>query len=198
MVTIELRISFPKFIIWIHLLEKFGSQRFITNIEISQITRHSCNRTSLEIWKDTRNVAIQNRELNNVKIKIFAFVIYLRWNAPFEIDKRKSKNEASVSVELDLFNCSSPLNEWQFLKSKDCQYSEGRPNIWNWVKRLNNISFCTIRKTHNKTTKIPTKETRLVLIGISKICQCYLVPNLIKCYLKGMIMHYIRFHKTNV
>ena len=46
--TIELRKeSFPKFMIPIHLVEKFGGQNLVTNIEVRQMTRRSCKSNKL-------------------------------------------------------------------------------------------------------------------------------------------------------
>ena len=42
-----------------------------------------------------------------IKIKIIALIIILDETNPFEIDKCKSKNGASISEVLALFNCSS-------------------------------------------------------------------------------------------
>ena len=61
----------------ISLLEKFGSQRFITSIDVSQMTKYSSKPNNLRnvnsIRRDTRNVAIQKWEISNVKIKVIAF-----------------------------------------------------------------------------------------------------------------------------
>ena len=60
-------------------LLKFGSQSFVTSIEYSQMASHSYKPNKLRNVNtnrgDTRNGAIKKREINNVKIKIIAFVI---------------------------------------------------------------------------------------------------------------------------
>ena len=66
----------------VHLMEKFCSQNCVTSIDVSQMTRHSCKPNKLRnvntIRRGPRNTAIQKREINNVKIKIIAFVIISR------------------------------------------------------------------------------------------------------------------------
>ena len=80
--TMKLRRSFFKFMIPISLLEKFGSQSFVTSIEVSQMTRYSSKTNMLRnvntIRRGRRNIAIQKWEINNVKIKIIAFAINFR------------------------------------------------------------------------------------------------------------------------
>ena len=72
----------PKFMIPIPLLEKFCSQSFVTRIAVNQMTRHSYKPIKLRnvntIREGMRNVAIQKREINYVKIKIIALVINFR------------------------------------------------------------------------------------------------------------------------
>ena len=66
------------------LLGKFDSQTFVSSIEISQMIRH-CSKTNKfrnvnTIRKGTRNVAIQNEEINTVKNKLITFVINIELN----------------------------------------------------------------------------------------------------------------------
>ena len=95
----------------IALLEKFGSSPFITVIEISHMTRHSSKPNRLRdvnpVRGRTGNVIIQKWKMYDIKIKVNALIINLDETNPFEIDKCKSKNEASVSEVLALFICSS-------------------------------------------------------------------------------------------
>ena len=93
-----------------HLLEKFGSQSFVTSIEVRQMIRHSCKPN--KVWNvniirgGTRNVGIQNWEIYNIKQKkIIAFLKTFSWDKTVRTDKCKSTVAASVSVELALFNC---------------------------------------------------------------------------------------------
>ena len=77
----------------IPLLEKFGSQSFVTSSEIDQLSGHPCKPNKLRnvntIRRDTRHVAIQKREISKVKIKTIAFVIILNEthyeNVPIQI-----------------------------------------------------------------------------------------------------------------
>ena len=63
--------SFPKFMIPIPLLKKFGSQSFDTSTEISQMTRHTCKPNNLKnvniISRGMKNVGLSKREINIVK-----------------------------------------------------------------------------------------------------------------------------------
>ena len=47
------------------------------------------------------------RENYYIKIKVISFIMILDETKPLEIDRCKSKKEASVSEVLALFNCSS-------------------------------------------------------------------------------------------
>ena len=52
----------------------------------------------------SRDVSIKKREINNINIKIVPFIIILVETVPLKTDRFKSKNGASVSEELALFN----------------------------------------------------------------------------------------------
>ena len=103
--------SLSKFMIPIALLEKFGT--FITGIEISHLTRHSSKPNKLRninpIRGRTGNVTIQKWKIykKKKKKKSSRLSYILDETNPFEIDKCKSKNGASESGLLALFNCSS-------------------------------------------------------------------------------------------
>ena len=76
----------------------------------SHMTRHSSKSNKLKnvnpVRGRTGNVSIQRRIIYYVKIKVIS-AINLDETNPFEIDKCKTKNEASVSDALALFNCGS-------------------------------------------------------------------------------------------
>ena len=75
------------------------------------MTRHSSKPNKLRninpVRGRTGNVTIQKWKIYDIKIKVIALIINLDETNPFEIDKCKSKNGASVSEVLALFNCSS-------------------------------------------------------------------------------------------
>ena len=77
------------------------------------MTRHSSKPNKLRNVNPVRdsavNVTIQKWKIYYIKIKIIALIINLDETDPFEIDtcKCKSKDGASVSELLALFNCSS-------------------------------------------------------------------------------------------
>ena len=52
----------------------------------------------------SRDIAIKEREINNIKIKIIPFIIYFCRNYIIMNDKFKSKKAASVSESLALFS----------------------------------------------------------------------------------------------
>ena len=80
--TIKLTKSFSKFMIQIPLFEKFSSQSFVTSIDVSQMAGHSSKRNKMRnintIRRDTRNGAYKKWEINNIKIKLIAFVLNVR------------------------------------------------------------------------------------------------------------------------
>ena len=68
------------------------------------------------------------------------------------------------------------------------------------VKYFNNINLFIIRKRHREIS-FKTKQKHLLSllpIGIPIICLCNLVPNVMKYYLKSMVMRHIRFDKTRL
>ena len=50
-----------------------------------------------------RNITIYKKKIHNIKIKIISFIINFSLQKPSDIDKCKSKNEASASDTLALF-----------------------------------------------------------------------------------------------
>ena len=71
---------FAEFMIPIALLEKFGSEEFVTIIEVSNMRRYSGKANKLRyiytIRGTLRDIAIKEREINNIKTKIIPFFIY--------------------------------------------------------------------------------------------------------------------------
>ena len=77
----------------------------------------------------TGNVPIQKRKIYYVKIKVIALIINVNETSPFEIEKCKSVNRASVSEALALFNRNSRDKYTPCLQSSDCQYPKDRLDI---------------------------------------------------------------------
>ena len=79
--TIKFGKCFAKFIIPIALLKKFGSLEYVTIIEVSNMRRCSCKANKLRykytIRGTSRDIAIEERKINNIKIKIIPFIIFL-------------------------------------------------------------------------------------------------------------------------
>ena len=71
---------FAEFIIPIALLKKFGSYEFTMIIEVSNMRICSGKANKLRyiytIRGTLRDIAIKEREINNIKIEIFPFIIY--------------------------------------------------------------------------------------------------------------------------
>ena len=69
-------------------------------IEVSHMTGHCSKANKLRnvntLRGRTGNVPIQKGKIYYVKIKVIALIIYFGLNKPFEIDKCKSQNGASV------------------------------------------------------------------------------------------------------
>ena len=78
--TIKFGKCFAEFMIPIALLKKFGSSEFDTIIEVSNMRRCSGKANKLRyiytIRGTLRDIAIKEREINNIKIKIIPFIIY--------------------------------------------------------------------------------------------------------------------------
>ena len=81
MPTIKFGKCFAEFMIPIALLKKFGSLEFVTIIEVSNMRRCSGKANKLRyiytIRGTLRDIAIKEREINNIKIKIIQFIIYI-------------------------------------------------------------------------------------------------------------------------
>ena len=75
------------------------------------MTRQSSKSNKLRnvdtVRRRTGYVHIQKRKKYYVKIKVIALIIILDETNPFEIDKCISRNKASISEALALFNCNS-------------------------------------------------------------------------------------------
>ena len=73
-----------EFMISIALLKKFGSKEFVTIIEVSNMRRCSGKANKLRyiytIRGTSRGIAIKERKINNIKIKIIPFIIYFYRN----------------------------------------------------------------------------------------------------------------------
>ena len=73
------------------------------------MARHSSKSSKLgnTVRGITGNGPIQKRKIYYIKIKVIALIINFDETNPFEIDKCKSRNGASVLEALALFNCNS-------------------------------------------------------------------------------------------
>ena len=80
MPTINFGKRFAEFMIPIALLKKFVSQEFVTIIEVSNMRICSGKANKLiyiyTIKRTSRDIAIKERKINNIKIKIIPFIIY--------------------------------------------------------------------------------------------------------------------------
>ena len=78
--TIQFGKCFAEFMKPIALLKKFGSKEFVTIIEVSNMRRYSGKANMLRyiytIRGTLRDIAIKERKINNIKIKIIPFIIY--------------------------------------------------------------------------------------------------------------------------
>ena len=74
MPTIQFGKCFAEFMIPISLLKKFGSKEFVTIVEVSNLRRCSGKANKLRyiytIRGALRDIAIKERKINNIKIKI--------------------------------------------------------------------------------------------------------------------------------
>ena len=97
--------------ITIALFKELGTLGFVSTIEAAYVRRCSSETNKLKyvntIWCTSREVSINKREINKIKIKISRLSWILVETVPLEMDRFKSKNGASVSEELALFNWSS-------------------------------------------------------------------------------------------
>ena len=80
MPTIKFGKCFAEFMIPIALLKKFGSQEFVTIIDVRNMRRCSGKANKLRfiytIRGTLRDIAIKEWKINNIKIKIMPFIIY--------------------------------------------------------------------------------------------------------------------------
>ena len=78
--TIKFGKCFAEYMIPIALLKKFDSKEFVTIIEVSNMRRCSGKANKLRyiytIRGTTRDIAIKERIINNIKMKIIPFIIY--------------------------------------------------------------------------------------------------------------------------
>ena len=87
----------------ITLLEKFGSQSFVTSTEICKVTRHSCSKLK-NVNTIRRTSRFKNkREMYNVKIKIKCVCDRMK-HKRLKLINTNLKHGASVSVETVLVN----------------------------------------------------------------------------------------------
>ena len=82
MPSIKFGNCFAEFMIPIALLKKFGSKEFVTIIEVNNMRRCSGEANKLRyiytIRGTLRDIAmIKERKINNIKIKIIPFIIFL-------------------------------------------------------------------------------------------------------------------------
>ena len=77
--TIKFGECFAEFMIPIALLKKFGSKEFVTSIEVSNMRRCYGKANKLRytctIIGTSRDIAIKERKIYNIKIKIITFII---------------------------------------------------------------------------------------------------------------------------
>ena len=72
-------IKFAEFMILIALLKKFGSKEFVTIIEVGNMRSSSGKANKLYIYTirgTLRDIAIKERKIYNIKIKIIPLIIY--------------------------------------------------------------------------------------------------------------------------
>ena len=91
--------------ITIALPKTFGSKGFITSAKVTKIRRSPGESNKLRYVY--LYIDVQKKEIDYIKIKIVPFIIIFVEPVPLDIHRFKSKNGASVSEELALFNWSS-------------------------------------------------------------------------------------------
>ena len=78
--TIKFGKCFAEFMIPIALLKKFGSYKFVTIIKVSNMQRCSGKANKLRyiytIRGTSKDIAIKEWKISNIKIKIIPFIIY--------------------------------------------------------------------------------------------------------------------------
>ena len=90
--TIEFGKRFANFMIPIALLKKFGSKEFVTIFEVSNIRRCTGKANKFKyiytIRGTSRDIAIKERKINDIKIEIIPFIIYFCRNYMYIIMNR--------------------------------------------------------------------------------------------------------------
>ena len=107
MTTIKLRKCFAKFMNTIALHKELGRRGFVTTAEVTYARRCSSETIKLRyghsIGVTSRDIVVEERLINYIKIKIVPFIIILVETVPLDIDNFKSKDGASVSEKYS--NC---------------------------------------------------------------------------------------------
>ena len=87
--------------ITVALSKELGCKGFVTTVKVTYARICSSETNKLRyvhsIGGTSRDIAVEEREINYIKIKIVPFIINLVETVPLDIDKFKSQNGASVS-----------------------------------------------------------------------------------------------------